>query len=356
MVLANTDYVLKLFSSSPGRVINPKLVNLLEEFPARVSISRFSPKYPWLTYLIDLIPGLSSRRKMLQKCVDEQKFDAIHFFEMQHSGYLLQSLKELPRTKIIYSNYGSDIFWYQKFAKHVRRMQRILSATDLVFYECSRDLIFIKAAAKKGLVTVRTVNSGGLRPLTPTYKPSARSTILVKGYSNRWGKGIWTLLQMSKLTSMLRSFEVVVYSCDPHVVPLAHLWGLVSRVTIRTHIKGSLSHDETLALFEDSIAHVAMSKSDGIPSSTLEAMRGGAIPIQSNSACMERFIQNGINGFLIPINGSELRKALVTILQDVAFTQKARVENMKLISEVHSEETIAKEAIAGYEAIFETKA
>lgn len=89
---------------------------------------------------------------------------------------------------------------------------------------------------------------------------------------------------------------MLVYSRDLHDPALARLWDELLGIRVQSFTKGELTHIQTLSLFEVSIMHIWISKSDGIPPSTLEAMRGGANPIKSNTECLEDWIFNGKMG------------------------------------------------------------
>lgn len=353
ILLENTDYNLLLFGSSPARKLNSKLSDLMNKHLQRVSVSADSPKIPVITFLSDKLLKTSFLRKGLERCLAENTFDLIHFFEMQHSGYLLDQVKNKPNTKYAYSSYGSDIFWFGRDPSHERKISSTLENVDLVFYECERDMEFMRASTKTTCKFVKTVNSGGLKP-AESLNQNPRNLILVKGYSNKWGMALWSLWNLGKIKSQIKNqFEVVIYSCDIHVPALAWLWGALMGIRVKSFVKRKLSHSETLELFEKSIMHVAISKSDGIPSSTLEAMRGGAIPIQSNTACMEDWITNGENGFLINIHGAELISAAEKVLADKAFVSSARKTNQDLINEKHSPVAVGELIASAYQTVLD---
>lgn len=346
LLLDKSDLNLVLFSSSPGRRLNPKLVEILSNSPYRVTISSWSPRYPWFTYLLDLFPLIELRARKLNKCLRETKFDAIHYFEMQHSGYLLTKSAPPGITPVAYSNYGSDIFWFSRFQAHAKKIAKALAITDLVFYECDRDLEFIQNHVKPGARLCKTVNSGGLRERAVD-TDKARDTILIKGYSNKWGRALWVLWQLKSARNEIRGkFRIVLYSCDYHVPVLAAFWSALFRIKVESYLKGSLTHEQTLELFNGAIMHIAVSRSDGIPSSTLEAMQGGAIPIQSSTACMEEWIIHGRTGFLIEERSDELLLAFHRILSDADFRAKAAKKNKSAIRDRHDSNLVGN-AVAG---------
>lgn len=355
ILLKQPDLSFTLFCSSPARKVNPILKSLLQENPERLYVSPFSPKRPWMSFVFDQVPLVNRRRRALGKTLMASNFDVVHFFEMQHSGYLLNELKVKPPTKYVYSSYGSDIYWFGKISKHKAKIESSLANVDLIFYECERDMEMMEAAVKKDCNFVKTVNSGGLES-SSRVRTYSRNQILVKGYSNRWGMALWTLWQLRKIRRLLRdNYQIVLYTCDYHVPPLAKIWGVLFGLKVTSFRKGSLSHEQTLALFERSLIHIAISRSDGIPSSTLEAMRGGALPIQSNTACMGDWITNGVNGFLIEIDSQKLVQSVKKIISDEDFFKTAQIANEKLIRTRHGREAIGRQVTDAYSELLKIK-
>jgi glycosyltransferase involved in cell wall biosynthesis len=349
-VLESTDYELTIFCSSPARRINPYLQRLISDNESRLRISKHSPKNPFFAYLIDKMPLVNQRSRALKSEI-LNRHDIIHYFEMQHSGYLLLPLiSELRDKKVVYSNYGSDIFWFKKYRSHRRKMEKVLSLTDLVFYECERDLGFLKSHCPKTAEYVWTINSGGLRDIPKYSDSNDRDIVLIKGYSNKWGQGLRSLLLIVRARKIVKEsrLRVVVYSADFHIPIVARLLEALYGFRIKTHAKGALLHNEVLDLMRKSIVHLAMSKSDGIPASTLEAMASGAIPIQSSSACMDSMIKNGVNGFIIGNNQSNLSQILNTVIFKPNFSSKARRISEESIKKFYKSNKIGESSAAHY--------
>ena len=349
-VLESTDYELTIFCSSPARGMNPYLQRLISENKSRLRISKHSPKNPFFAYLIDKIPLVNGRSNALKNEIGN-RHDIVHYFEMQHSGYLLLPLiSELSSERVVYSNYGSDIFWFKKYKSHRRKMEKVLSVTDLVFYECERDLGFLRNHCPKTTEYVWTINSGGLREIPKYSDSNERDIILIKGYSNKWGQGLRSLLLTLRARKIVKEskLRVVVYSADLHIPFIAKLLSALYGVKIETHTKGALSHDEVLSIMRNSLVHLAMSKSDGIPASTLEAMASGAIPLQSSSACMGSIIKNGLNGFNIDNNQVDLSQILDIVIFRPDFSSKARRLNEESISMFYSANKIGEDSASHY--------
>ena len=349
-VIESTDYELTIFCSSPARRINPYLQRLISENESRLRISKHSPKNPLFAYLLDKIPLRNRRSKALKKEIGNGH-DIIHYFEMQHSGYLLlPHISKLSYEKVAYSNYGSDIFWFKKYRSHRKKMEKVLSVTDLVFYECERDLDFLRNYCPHATEYVWVVNSGGIRKQQKIETVKSRDTILIKGYSNKWGQALKSLWMIIKTRTIIQEsgMRIVIYSADWYVPIFAKLAALIFDLEIKSHMKGALLHHQVLEIMNRSLIHLAFSKSDGIPSSTLEAMSAGAVPIQSSSACMSSIIQNNLNGFLLKSNVSDLGEIFEIILGTDGFANSAAEANEQLIDASFSSSKIKAVASASY--------
>ena len=353
--MRSTDYDVTLFCSSPARKMNVKLQQLISENISRISISDGSPKLPVLTYILDKIPFVNLRSRALAREIDKNH-DLIHYFEMQHSGYLLLPiLEKLKSKKIAYSNYGSDIFWYRRNVRHSKKMSKVLQVTNLVFYECDRDLDFLNEECPASANLVWLVNSGGLRPRQGHPRKDKKQIIAVKGYSNKWGMGLRAVSAVIRLRNILRQRElsVLVYSASLSVAIYCKALAIVAGLRIQVYRKGALSHEEMLEVFSMALIHLALSKSDGIPSSTLEAMRQGALPIQSNSACMSQIIEDGSNGFLVHPKDKRIPEIIRNSIVDETLRHNATAINHRLIEELFNAGDVASKVAAAYKKLLQ---
>ena len=63
----------------------------------------------------------------------------------------------------------------------------------------------------------------------------------------------------------------------------------------------SLAHEKNIAVVAASKFLLSWTFTDGTPSSVMEAMAVGTIPIVSDTAPNREWVQDGVNGFLIPL-------------------------------------------------------
>lgn len=351
--MQKTDYDVTIFCSSPARKLNSKLVQLLYEYGGRISISKYSSRVPPLAFILDKIPFVNLRTRALTKEI-ARGHDLVHYFEMQHSGYLLLPIIEkLRHQKIAYSNYGSDIFWFRRSERHVRKMSRVLSITNLVFYECERDIEFLVKECPKTCRLIWVVNSGGLKVRQAPISQKNRSVIAIKGYSNKWGMGVKAVYSVLRLRRLLkdRHISIFVYSANLHVAILSRVLSMIAGVKCKVYRKGVLTHDEVLQALSEALVHVALSKSDGVPSSTLEAMNQGALPIQSSSACMSRILENGSNGFLVSLRDRMISEFVRKAITDEPLRHRASLINQQVIRELFQSGDIALRAAVAYEEL-----
>ena len=232
-------------------------------------------------------------------------------------------------------------------------MEKVLSVTDLVFYECERDLDFLRAYCPKNTKYVWTVNSGGLRDMPKNSDSNnERNLILIKGYSNKWGQAISALRVVLRSRKMIKKcrLSIVVYSCDIHVPIVYWLTARLFGLRVKTYLKGQLLHHEVLGIMRKSLIHLGISKSDGIPASVLEAMSQGAIPVQSSSACLEQLIINGETGFILESSPANLNQILEQVTTSF-FRQKAETLNATSIQKFYDAGQIAMTAAKSYECV-----
>jgi len=104
------------------------------------------------------------------------------------------------------------------------------------------------------------------------------------------------------------------------------------KLSINVIIHGSLSKNEVQEIYKSSHFILLPSQSEGFPKVIGEAMNYGCIPIVSKVSCINQYIKNDYNGFLIhPITSDEVRKM---IFKSIALNHKKYTayitENYKL--------------------------
>jgi glycosyltransferase involved in cell wall biosynthesis len=233
------------------------------------------------------------RSQLLRRLITQQEFDLIHVLELQHAGYLLLGTKLAPNLpKVLITNWGSDIYWFQQFPKHRQKIIQLLKIASFYSAECHRDIDIVKQLGYTGKTMPVIPNSGGINLEEipkDSLPPSQRKKIMIKGYTGFVGQAIVALKACEIAAEHLRGFEVVIYSASIksriRALKLRHVHRV--RVTI---LKKRTPHSEMLKHFSEARAYIGISLSDGISTSLLEAMATGCYPIQTNTSCANEWV------------------------------------------------------------------
>lgn len=297
------DIEFLLFPSSPHRRIRPELKALIaSRGRARYRLQAGARWFALPLWFADKVLRNLLRGTILKMAIKHFRPEFVHALELQNAGYLvLDALRstKAPRPKIISTNWGSDIYWFQRFPKHELRLRELLAASDFYSAECKRDVTLALNLGFTGKVLPVIPNAGGFddellsRAVSPL---SERNVIAIKGYHGWVGRAKIALGAVEIISDSLAGVEIVVYSANKSVVQLAKKVSRKSGLSITVHKKGALNHAQMLALFASSKIYIGLSESDGISTSLLESMAMGAIPVQtSTSCCDEWFNESGVS-------------------------------------------------------------
>lgn len=295
----NEDIEFRLFPSSPHRKIRPELKSLLRgDNKATYQLVRGAKWWALPLWLADKFFGNILRGWLLRSQVSSFAPDFIHLLEFQNAGYIaLRALKarRKPASKIIATNWGSDIYWFQRFPYHESKIRNLLALADFYSAECKRDVNLAVSLGFKGVVLPVIPNAGGFdddvlsRPTTPV---GNRNVVAIKGYDGWVGRAKVALAAVETIADALSGLDIVVYSANVGVVRKARRVSSMTGLRIKVHRKGSLTHTEMLDLFAKSRIYVGISESDGISTSLLESMAMGAIPVQTSTSCCDEWFQD----------------------------------------------------------------
>jgi glycosyltransferase involved in cell wall biosynthesis len=286
-----------------------------------IKIVPFGGKLSIPLWGMDLIFSDYVRGLLLRGVIRRQQPDFVHALELQHGGYIASRALEDSslKTPFIATNYGSDIFWFQQFPKHLDKIKKLLARADRYSAECNRDVELAKKYGFTGEVMPVFPNAGGFteeqlnRPLTPT---ADRKVIAIKGYEGWVGRASVAVEALYSLTKELADFKIVFYSCNAKTIRLVKTLKRKTGLNIEWHGKGELAHTEMLDLFASAKIYIGISLSDGISTSLLEAMAMGAFPIQTSTACIDDWFEDGLNGWGIKdFKPTSIREILIENLK-----------------------------------------
>jgi glycosyltransferase involved in cell wall biosynthesis len=300
------DFV--LIPSTPFKTVHP-LILKAQEGSKRAGATYELVGHPLfhskLIWLADRLFGLRLRGRALAKILGRRNPDFLHVLELQNAGYLvldaLVSWRKF-KTEIILTNYGSDIYWFQQFPGHLTRIKALLSIANRYSAECERDVDLALDYGFQGRVLPVIPNAGGfpVEELSRTTElPKARETLMIKGYDGWVGRARLALEAVDALQDELRDYEIVVYSADRTTLKRVASLKKSTGLRISVFKKNSISHDQMMAKFRQAKLYIGISLSDGISTSLLEALVSGCIPIQTSTACTERWFDDGVEGVVV---------------------------------------------------------
>ncbi len=348
------QYEFILVPSTPSFYEHPRLTKLAKE-NKNISFYPFQGRLGQYVWLADQFISDSIRSWFLQRLLKRVKPDYVHALEFQHGAYLVE--KTLRRYKLetpfIATCYGSDIYWFQRFPKHLKRIQAVLKRADFYSAECHRDVLLAEANGFKGTCLPTIPNAGGI---TEDYlqmqvqKPADRKLVMVKGYDSWVGRGSIAAEALGLISNQLDGLELVFYSCERKTRKAIAALPADLRARVQIHKKGKLAHEEVMKLFSQSLIYVGVSLSDGISTSLTEAMAMGAFPVQTNTACTSEW-------FSAPEQGIEVRDIKVQqVAQDISEAlvrarslpldswERRRLEVLQLLDQ----DTITSQALTFY--------
>ena len=281
-----------------------------------------------------IVPFLEvTANEALEKIIIEIQPDVIHSFEMQSCSYpILKTMQKYPHIPWLYSCWGNDLYYYQQFSTHLKKIKQVLQRVDFLHTDCNRDFILAK---KIGFLRKHVgVIPGGmgykLAELEKYKLPvEERKIILVKGYENEFGRGLNIIKALQQLKL---DYEIIVFGSHINVINYI----IANKLDFKVFDRHGLSHQELMELMGKSILYLGNSISDGMPNTLLEAIIMGAFPIQSNPGnASAEIVVAGKNGFLIenPNDEKAIATLILKILQDPELLQKAFDVNQKIAKE-----------------------
>ncbi len=355
-MFANENIDFYLLPSTPNRRVHPKIREMIHgksDQISKVKIFPFGGAFSIILYLLDLVLNNSFRGLILSRLVTRHKIQYVHALELNHGGYVMSRSRKFGTScsaKYIATNWGSDIYWFQQFPRHQRKIEKLMLNSDFYSAECNRDLELATKYGFQGQFMEVFPNAGGFperilsQVLTP---PSNRNLILIKGYESFVGRASVALSAIEQIVDELNEFELIVYSANYKTRRIVKDLQKFD-IKIKCFPKKYLSHDEMLSLFQKARIYVGVSLSDGISTSLLEAMASGAFPIQTNSSCANEWIEDGSTGFIVNVKKEEIVEALRFALREHQRVDEAAHKNQLVVKERLKEENIKIKALKFY--------
>jgi glycosyltransferase involved in cell wall biosynthesis len=348
-----------LFPSKKFRSVHPDLINLVNSnknysFVQKRWINFYGYKeFFFNNFLSQLCKRFSSGNR-LAKIIKTHNFDYIHALEIQGAGYLLLECnieKSNESQKIIVTNWGSDIYYFEKNLEDRTKIQKVLKMADYYSAECHRDYELALKNGYLGRFLPINPNAGGFKDSViqrNTRTSDDRSQIIAKCYGGKFGLGELIIAAMDDYLSITKNNSVFFYSVTKDLEPILKklIIKYPNRIGFAT-VRNRLSISDMYHKFANSRIYIGASRSDGISTSFLEALVLGAYPIQTNTSCGNELIQRGFHAHLIEPTKRAIFDALISI-DELPSLEELRLSNKALASEFLSFESIKLDSIKFY--------
>ena len=296
---------------------------------------------------------LDLRVQSLRRTLLRKKYEFIHALEIQGAGYLVtDALSHIEKKpKLIVTNWGSDIYFYEQFPEHKARIIETLGFADYYSAECQRDYELAKTLGFKGSNLPCIPNAGGftLPNSSELIRASKRRTIVAKTYGGVFGQGELIISALSRLLIKQENCDIFFYSVTDELVESVSELSLRFPGRIRWSTRREpLSRDGMRALFLNARIYVGASLSDGISTSFLEALVYGAYPIQTNTSCAGDWVRLGAKAHIVGLDSFEIESAISQALRDDVLVDNAQVANMEISREYLEKDVVSKIARSFY--------
>jgi glycosyltransferase involved in cell wall biosynthesis len=316
----------------------------------------------------------STHAAYLAELLKEWQPDVIHslglFVNWQNNALTLLEARRILGNKLpcpwIVSTWGADLDLYPFLGEKERQeAETILKSCDGLVIEGNRDVALARNLGFTGKVLAKIPVFGGVTWKAEDYgmpgPASDRRVILLKGRDNTdsvksggdpQGRAMTAMFAFQRCQDLLKSYSIVIVQATPAIEVQAKILEATTglKVTVFPNTT-SLPHKQLLNLLGTARIMMAITASDGLPSTLIEAMSLGAFPIHSNLETVSEWVEDGKNGFLVPPEDvNAVAQALRIALTDDAMVDKAAELNAEIVSKQLADPVIRQQVIALYKA------
>jgi len=280
------------------------------------------------------------RAAAITRAVETLKPAVVHSFEVQSAGYAtLKAVETLDQSPPwIVSGWGSDFLLYRKLQEHQPVLRRMARRMDAYIGECRRDHRVVRELGYVGPLTSPIPATGGIdisrmSPLSDFPPPSMRREILVKGYHGWAGRAQHVLSALHIAAPRLRNFTIRIALAGPDTAEMASLLRDHDRLNVLVDPYDP-DHSTSLKRLQTARMTIGIGISDGIGTSSLEAMAFGSFPISSCASCLDEWIRPGKDGLIVDAHDvAAISEAIVLAATDDVLVDTAAPRNRKEIEQ-----------------------
>jgi glycosyltransferase involved in cell wall biosynthesis len=201
-------------------------------------------------------------------------------------------------------------------------------------------------------------NSGGfdlqaVQQLAQPGPTSARRVIAIKGYQHFAGRALTALQAIGLCAPQLGGYRIRLYSATPDVKIAAELLAQETGLEV-TCVPALSPNEDILRLHGSARISIGVSIADAISVSFLEAIAMGSFPIQTCTACVSEWIDDGVGGFIIPPDDPALlADRIVRAVSDDELVDRAADINRKTVLDRLERDKIRAQVIENYRQVLQ---
>lgn len=261
---------------------------------------------------------------------------------------------------LMYTVWGNDLEVFGHMKREREGVERFLRCVDYCVTECDRDTRLASQMGFSGHFCGKIPQYGGadMAAVSKFMAPgpsSARRLIVLKGRDHAEGgdpigRAMVAMKAFALCAEALKPYRIAILQASPVVkaeaATLAAVHGLDIQVLPR------LSYDGLKRLMGAARIVMAITVNEGLPSTLVEAMSFGALPLHSDLEPIREWVGDGRNGVLVPPEDVDaVARGLHRAIADDALVDKASALNATIIRERLDTATIKTEAIRLYERV-----
>jgi hypothetical protein len=302
-----------------------------------------------------------SHVEMIGRLIDHLKPDLIHTLGMYVNGTnrcvvtaaLREKLDYVKKIPWLYSSWGMDLDWFSADGEGREIAKRVAAQVDFYQSECERDVKYFDELGYKGKRLECLPAFGGITWSVENQSPlSERKTLVLKARDQAdgdiIGKAFNMLPALAQNADILRDYKIIAMQSGPSfrlaATKLNEKLGLSIECPDRLP-----KQSDVLDFYRKARAWYAMTLNDGLPSSLVEAMSLGTLPVHSDLSSIREWVKDGVNGLLVQVDNIEgIVQVMRRSLTDDFFVQSAMDYNKKFVEKYWTEAVVKPKAFELY--------